>query len=122
MNNKAIAQDYLVKIVAGQIDEAFAQHVGPDFKHHNPYSAGQAADLVAGMKEAHAQFPRKNFEIKRILEDGDLVAIHSRLQMEPNQPEMAVVHIMRFSNDRIVELWDIGQVAPEKNPNRNGLF
>lgn len=34
----------------------------------------------------------------------------------------AVVHIFRFDDDRIVELWDIGQAVPEASVNENGMF
>jgi len=34
----------------------------------------------------------------------------------------AVVHIFRFEDDRIVELWDLGQAIPQDSPNRHGMF
>jgi predicted SnoaL-like aldol condensation-catalyzing enzyme len=36
--------------------------------------------------------------------------------------EIAVVHIFRFSGDKIVELWDLGQPIEKNSPNENGLF
>jgi predicted SnoaL-like aldol condensation-catalyzing enzyme len=33
-----------------------------------------------------------------------------------------VIHIFRFEEDRIVELWDVGQEIPEDSPNDNGMF
>jgi hypothetical protein len=32
------------------------------------------------------------------------------------------VHIFRFQNDLIAELWDIGQAVPENSPNQFGMF
>ena len=34
----------------------------------------------------------------------------------------AVVHIFRFEQDRVVELWDLGQPISKDSPNENGLF
>tara|TARA_R110000796_G_scaffold88850_3_gene191833 strand:+ start:43799 stop:43912 length:114 start_codon:yes stop_codon:yes gene_type:complete len=36
--------------------------------------------------------------------------------------EIAVVHIFRFKKERIIELWDLGQVISKDSPNENGLF
>jgi len=36
--------------------------------------------------------------------------------------DIAVVHIFRFENNKVVELWDLGQVIDPKSPNTNGLF
>jgi predicted SnoaL-like aldol condensation-catalyzing enzyme len=35
---------------------------------------------------------------------------------------MAVMHIMRFENDKIAELWDFGQPVPKDMVNENGMF
>jgi predicted SnoaL-like aldol condensation-catalyzing enzyme len=32
------------------------------------------------------------------------------------------VHIFRFEQGRIVELWDLGQEVPESSPNQYGMF
>ena len=32
------------------------------------------------------------------------------------------MHIFRFDGDRVVELWDVSQAAPEDSPNRRGMF
>ena len=90
--------------------------------HHNPYFAGDAESLKAGMAEAHEKFPDTTLEVQRVFEEGDLVAVHSRVQHAPDTPEIAVVHIFRFEGDRIAELWDIGQEAPKDSPNENGMF
>jgi len=35
---------------------------------------------------------------------------------------VAVVHIFRFENGKVVELWDLGQQMIKDSPNENGLF
>ena len=60
--------------------------------------------------------------MQHVLEDQDLVAVHSRVEHGPGLPTAGVVHIFRFDGDRIVELWDLGQEAPANSPNAHGMF
>ena len=118
---KETAVSFLKLSSSGKVDEAYRE-VSSDFRHHNPYFAGDAESLKKGMAENAAKFPSKRFEVKHVLEDGELVAVHSRVQLDPAQPELALVHIFRFGDDRIVELWDIAQEVPAESKNENGMF
>jgi predicted SnoaL-like aldol condensation-catalyzing enzyme len=118
--DRAVA--FLEMVVAGKVREAYAEHVGPGFKHHNPYFRGDGESLLAGMAQDAEQFPHKEFAVQRALQDGDLVAVHSRLRHSPDERDMAVVHIFRFEDGRIAEFWDIAQVAPEDVANEHGMF
>ena len=107
---------------SGRVREAYATHVAPTFRHHNPYFPGDAASLAAGMSENAAKFPNKSLHVERAIEEGDLVAVHSRVRLSPEMPEMALVHVFRFEGERIAELWDIGQPVPEDVLNQYGMF
>jgi predicted SnoaL-like aldol condensation-catalyzing enzyme len=122
MTNKETAIAFLRLTARGEVDEAFARHAAPGFRHHNPHFAADADTLKAGMKENAARFPHMVFEVQRALADGDLVAVHSRAQLEAGGMELAVVHILRFEGDRIAEMWDIAQAAPVPMANRDGMF
>ena len=74
------------------------------------------------MEENAAKFPGKKLEIQRAIEEGDLVAVHSRVHMKPGGAGVAVVHIFRFRGNQITELWDIGQEIPKDSPNEYGMF
>lgn len=121
-NRKQSAVSFLKLAAAGKLDEAYGDYIGPNFRHHNPYFAGDAESLKAGMAEAHSNFSNTTLEIQRVVEDGDLVAVHSRVSHGSDQPEIAVVHIFRFEGNEIVELWDVGMPAPKDSPNKNGMF
>lgn len=120
--HKKTAVAFLKLVISGKIREAYETYVSPEFRHHNPYFKGDRESLLRGMEENEQQFPNKAFEIKHILEDGDLVATHSRLQLKPDMPEMAVLHLFRFEGDKVVEMWDVGQPAPPESQNESGLF
>jgi predicted SnoaL-like aldol condensation-catalyzing enzyme len=119
---KSAAMDFLRKAAAGKASEAFALHVSAGFRHHNPYFRGDAESLKNAMQQNAAANPGKIFEIQRALQEGDLVAVHSRVRQNPKGRGAAVVHLFRFSQGRIEELWDVGQAEPEKSVNENGMF
>lgn len=121
-NIKESATSFLLLASAGQVDEAYGAFVGEGFRHHNPYFPGDAGSLMAGMRENALKHPEKTLEIQRILQDGDLVAVHSRVRMHAAHSGVALVHIFRFEAGKIVELWDIGQVVPESSSNAYGMF
>ncbi len=121
-NNKDRAAEFLRLAASGRVGEAFDKYVAPGFRHHNPYFPGDAASLAAGMAENARAFPGKVFEVLRTLEDGDLVAVHARVRMEPKEQDYALIHVLRFEGGRIAEMWEASQPVPEKSPNTNGAF
>lgn len=119
-SNHAIA--FLRAAAAGRARDAFAQHAAPGFRHHNSFFPGDADSLAAGMDENAAKFPDKVLTVRHVLEDGDYVAVHSEVHMQPGDTGFAVVHLYRFEGDRIAELWDVAQQIPADSPNGNGAF
>lgn len=123
LSQKQIAVRFLELAAAGEVDEAYSNYTAPNFKHHNPYYAGDANSLREGMRESAAETPNKVFDVQHVIEEGDLVAVHSKLEMQMNGlTTLAVVHICRFENGKIAEFWDIGQVQPVPLVNENGMF
>lgn len=122
MTNKQIAQDFLKLASRGQPRKAFELYVADNFRHHNAWFKGDGQSLMIAMEENAKKTLDKVFEIQRALEDGNLVAVHSRVRQTPNDLGAAVIHIFRFENDKIVELWDFGQAVPENMINENGMF
>jgi predicted SnoaL-like aldol condensation-catalyzing enzyme len=119
---KDAAVSFLHLAASGKVREAFQKHTGSNFKHHNPFFRSDTESLLVAMEENAAQNPGKILEVKHALEEGDLVAVHSWVRMKPGDRGIAVVHIFRFEDGRIVELWDLGQPVPENSPNENGMF
>ena len=121
-SHKEMALSFLRLAASGKVREAYQKYVAPGFRHHNPYFRGDAESLMSGMEENAAKNPNKVLEVQRAIEEGDLVAVHSRVRMKPGEPGLALVHIFKLQGDRIVELWDVGQPVPENSPNENGMF
>jgi len=122
ISNREIATSFLKLAAAGKIDEAYNNYVSQQFKHHNAFFPGDRESLMRGMKENAEIYPDKKLEVKLTLEDGNFVAIYSYVQLKPGDLGLALSHIFRLENGKIVELWDIGQAIPQNSPNENGIF
>ena len=122
MSKKETALQFLHLASKGDSKEAFDLYVAQNFRHHNVYFKGDGETLMNAMEEAAKKNPEKIFEVQRSLEDGDLVAVHSRVRKNPTDPGAAVIHIFRFEGDKIAEPWDFGQVVPFDTVNENGMF
>ena len=120
--NKDIAISFLKLAASGQVREAYSKFVASGFGHHNPFFEGSAEALMSGMEENARQNPNKVLEVKRAIAEGAFVAVHSHVRQKPDDLGAAVVHIFRFENGRIIELWDLGQPVPAQSPNQYGMF
>ena len=120
MKKKEIAKSFLQLAGHGKVKEAFDQFVSDDFIHHNQYFQGNRDALAKAMEDAHQTSANKSIEIKHCYKDGKTVITHSLVIKQ--EMEIAVVHIFLFKGDKIVELWDLGQVIDKDSPNENGLF
>jgi predicted SnoaL-like aldol condensation-catalyzing enzyme len=123
MNRKESAVSFLKMAGTGNTGEAYAKFIAPDFIHHNQYFKGDRQSLESAMAEAHLKSPNKLIDVKRVFEDGDFVVTHARVvRGDQKEPDIAVVHIFRFQGDKVVELWDVGQLLIPNSPNENGAF
>ena len=122
ITHKDTALAFLKLCASGKPREAFQRYTGPGFRHHNAYFAGSAEALIGGMEESSRAHPNTDLEEKQVIEEGDRVAVFSHVHMEPGDRGIAVVHIMRFEAEKIVEFWDVGQPVPDNSPNQMGVF
>jgi predicted SnoaL-like aldol condensation-catalyzing enzyme len=116
------AIEFLQLASAGDARRAFELHAGPAFCHHNPWFAADAESLMQGMIDNAAKLPAKQLEVLRAVQEADLVVVHSRMRPAPEARSVALVHIFRFEQERIAELWDVAQPEPETTQNALGMF
>lgn len=121
-SNKDTAILFLKLVASGEVRQAYSKFIGTEFRHHNPFFEGSAEALMAGMEENARQNPNKVLEVKRAIAEGAFVAVHSHVRQKPDDLGAAVVHIFRFENGRIAELWDLGQPVPAESSNQYGMF
>lgn len=119
---KECALHFLELAAKGDSRKAFGLYMTSHFKHHNVYFPGDSETIMLAMEDSAKYNPDKIFEVQRALEDGDLVAVHSRVRQSPEELGYAVMHIFRFEGNKIAEMWDFGQEVPENMINENGMF
>jgi predicted SnoaL-like aldol condensation-catalyzing enzyme len=120
MNKKEIARLFLKNASAGKVREAFDEYVHLNFRHHLVYFKGDRESLMEAMEENCRQFPKKTYNTIHLVEDGDLVAVHGKVEVGPKV--YGVIHIFRFKGDKIIELWEASQEELKDSPNEYGLF
>jgi predicted SnoaL-like aldol condensation-catalyzing enzyme len=121
-SHKDAAISFMRLVGSGKVREAYDRHVGASFHHHNAYYRGDRESLLRAMEENAARNPNKGLEVKHALQEGSYVVVHSHIRQHPQDRGAAVVHIFRFENDRIAELWDVGQPITPESPNEHGMF
>ncbi len=104
-----------------KIRAAFELYVCDRYVQHNPnIMDGREAAIIA--LEPLFLSPEASFDIKRILVDGDLAAIHLHGRRSPVVKGGAVVDIFRLANGKIVEHWDVLQAIPDSSVNPHPMF
>jgi predicted SnoaL-like aldol condensation-catalyzing enzyme len=122
MTNADAATTFLRMCAAGDVRAAYDRYVAEGFTHHNAWFPGDRESLLKAMEDSAKADPNKSFEVKQVIEGGDRVAVLSHLTRVEAGLEYAVVHIARFKDGKIVELWDLAQEVPKDSPNGNGMF
>ncbi|KAA0547117.1 nuclear transport factor 2 family protein [Bacillus sp. BGMRC 2118] len=120
--NKEKAIAFLQLVASGQVQDAYKSYINEDFRHHNPYFKGDRESLLLAMEESNVHSPDKVLEVKLAVQEKNIVTVFSHVKQKPEDIGGAVVHIFRFQDDKIVEMWDVGQQIPQESPNTNGMF
>jgi predicted SnoaL-like aldol condensation-catalyzing enzyme len=106
----------------GKVREAFMTHVVPEYIQHNPLAADGRDNAINALEAFRAAQPQQTCEIKRLIADGNLAAIHTHIKMNPEDRGAAVVDILRVENGMIVEHWDVIQAIPATSANPHPMF
>ncbi len=119
---KDAAVGFLKLVTLGKVREAYAMYVAKNFRHHHPYFKGDAESLAKGMEENFQQFPHKAIEIKHVFEDKEFIIVHLKVQLKPGAADYVIIHIFRFEDGKIAELWGAAEEVPRNSVNTNGIF
>jgi predicted SnoaL-like aldol condensation-catalyzing enzyme len=105
-----------------QVRTAFETWVDPGYIQHNPMAQTGRQAAIDFLEPFFAQHPDIHYSIKRIMADGNLVAVHSQGSFSAGDRGIAVVDILRVEGCKVAEHWDVVQPVPEKAANSNGMF
>ncbi|WP_394817582.1 nuclear transport factor 2 family protein [Streptomyces doebereineriae] len=120
--NRKLVTAFFDRLLVKKDPSAVDAYVGPEYDQHSPNVPDGVAGLKAGAAAFGAQFPQLRVTRKRIIAEGDLVAVHSNYVLTPGTRGQAVVDLFRVRGGRIVEHWDAVQDVPETSANDNTMF
>ncbi len=83
-----------------KVREAFEKYVVPDYIQHNPIAPDGRDNAINALEPFMKNVPGLNYEIKRIIVDGNLAAVHAHMRMSPTDRGNAVIDIVRLENGR----------------------
>jgi predicted SnoaL-like aldol condensation-catalyzing enzyme len=120
--NRAVVKDFVnLFYIQKNVRAAFETYVVPEYVQHNP-NIPDGRDAAITVLEPMFSKPEARFEIKRILVDGDLAAVHLHGRTQLGSRGGAVVDMFRLENGLIVEHWDVIQPIPETSINPHPMF
>jgi predicted SnoaL-like aldol condensation-catalyzing enzyme len=105
-----------------KVAQAFKTYVGATYKQHNPLVSDGIEPSVAFLSKRFETNPQAINEIKRVIADSDLVAVHVHSRSNDSDRGRAIVDIFRVENGKIIEHWDVIQPVPENAQNNNTMF
>ena len=74
------------------------------------------------MIEAHNTSPNLSITTKYCYEDTAAQTVITHSLVRKKDMDIAVAHIFKFKNDKVIELWDLGQIIDPECPNEQGMF
>jgi len=123
LSPKAVVTKFMTQFyVDKQVRSAFETWVDPGYIQHNPLAKSGRDAAIAFLEPFFQSHPDASYSIKRIIADGNLVAVHSHGRFTADDRGLAIVDILRVDHCKVVEHWDVAQPVPEKAANDNGMF
>jgi predicted SnoaL-like aldol condensation-catalyzing enzyme len=120
---KEVVTQFMTKFyVDKKVREAFETWVDPGYIQHNPMAETGRDAAIRFLEPFFAQHSDISYSIKRVIADGNLVAVHSHGKFAPEDRGIAVVDILRVQGCKVMEHWDVVQPVPEKSANTNTMF
>ncbi|MFC7405587.1 nuclear transport factor 2 family protein [Georgenia alba] len=94
--------------------ERAMSYIGDTYIQHNPWVLDGPAGFRRFVEFLRDKFPDGRNEVKRVIAEDDLVALHVHSRRTPDEEGRAIVDIFRVENDKIVEHWDVIQPIPRE--------
>lgn len=102
--------------------EAIELYAGDEYIQHNPHVGDGKEAFIEYFEKMATEYPGKKTYFVRSIAEDNFVVLHCR-QEWPGSDDYAGIDIFGFDdNGKIVEHWDVLQVATDESMNDNGLY
>ena len=85
--NKQVVVDFYTTAFGGDPAKAITCHLGPRYIQHNPGAPDGPEAFTGYVAWLRSQYPDLKLVIKRVIAEGDMIVMHSRLDLEPGKPD-----------------------------------
>lgn len=119
-DSQAVATAMFDEIFQGRDVGAFDRYVAGPYYQHSPM-APDGIETPKRLLSGLFASPYFNVSTKRVVADGDYVALHSHFHFADDRG-VAIVDLYRVRDGKVVEHWDIQQPVPETSANDNTMF
>ena len=121
-HNRAVVDKFVEVFYAQRnVRKAFETFVAADYVQHNPNIADGREPAIVALEPMFSR-PGAQFDVKRVIVDGDLAAVHLFGRGDPATAGAAVVDLFRLEDGLIVEHWDVLQPMPTASSNPHPMF
>ncbi|TCJ79081.1 UNVERIFIED_ORG: putative SnoaL-like aldol condensation-catalyzing enzyme [Bacillus cereus] len=120
--NKKMVVDFYNEVFNKHNIDIIPKYVSEDYKQHNPFVADGRKAFMDFFKDDFVKNPNSSAEIKRVVAEGDTVALHVHSRTNSQDKGVAIVDIFRIKDGKIVEHWDVIQEIPNEAANNNTMF
>ena len=122
MSHEEILRNFYDEVFNHHNAEAAVNYMRADYIQHNP-GVGQGCNaFIAAFKEKFQKVPLFHLEIKRIIVQDDMAAVHLRASGLPDGSESVVCDIYRFEDGLLAEHWDVLMPIPKDLERKDDLF
>jgi predicted SnoaL-like aldol condensation-catalyzing enzyme len=121
-SNKELVTKAFDRLIVDKDLSALDTYWSAGYHQHNPGIADGVAGARDGLGAYFGAFPELTVSRKRVVAEGDLVAVHSHYVNAPGERGQAVVDLFRVQGGKIVEHWDVLQDVPATSANDNTMF
>ncbi|AUT64981.1 nuclear transport factor 2 family protein [Paraburkholderia terrae] len=121
-NKEVVLAFYKEAHFDGDVDGAIARYVGNTYIQHT----AAAEDGVEGLRNYInfflKTFPNAKGDIRRVIADGDIVAVHAHWTNLVSKNGDVGVDFFRVQDGKLVEHWDVMQAIPDASKNENTVY
>lgn len=117
-----VVTDYVSRVLVGKNLTDIGRLVSDDYHEHGLHIPQCGDTLEIDLHNYFTQHPHLQITPKRVIAEGDLVAVHSHYQHAPDDRGWSVVDLFRVRDLKIVEHWSAAQEVPESAANDNTMF
>jgi predicted SnoaL-like aldol condensation-catalyzing enzyme len=124
-SNREIVLNFYNAALNEKNPEKARSFLGDIYIQHNPHVPDGIEPFLKFIRYRRDKYPNARNEVKRVIAEGDLVALHVHSVVIPGSPGRQIVDIFRVENGKVVEHWDVIQEIPVAlfpPINDNGLF